>query len=294
MQLLLSTIIFLWMATAGAQENATSGQKVCQSTSDCSGGEYCASGLCALINCANWAVSTPAGEMSFSEEPCIAEGAEEGEAFCGTDGSCYEYTCENWYQFGPAAFTGYDTATVVELQCDDYADGAAENQNSVVFGCRPYQPGSKAPEAKTWTHFFNQKCSAKTPSGSDFSCYQNKPNTDYRDFQGELARLNLNSCDRDLFDNEQPLYWYIVQMQHTVNKVTTKFGQGRDNTASGSAFDASAADKTMFAHLNDGTFVAGEETDSGSSSSSSASRRWSRNNLGWGIIMVAGAALFLS
>ncbi|CAB9505456.1 expressed unknown protein [Seminavis robusta] len=223
----------------------------CAVNTDCPGGQFCSSssGNCELISCINWSAGTPRDETSFSEEPCIADGAEEGTAFCGWDGSCYSYSCENWYQFGPVEFTSFDINNPVPLACELYSTGAEENANSVVFGCRPYQPGSKAPETATWTHFFNQKCSSRPRGNDTFTCYQNTPSTDYTDFLAEVSNLNQQSCNRDFYDNEQPLYWYILQVQQDRKGAVIKHNHGRQNTASSASFDASAAVTTLFAQL---------------------------------------------
>jgi hypothetical protein len=261
--LLISVLAFPWFSSAqdnatvtSATNNATSTpatSPACTSVADCAEGQFCSttSEVCEALSCANWAAGTPLGETPYSEGPCEAEGAEKGASFCGWDGKCYSYTCENWYKYGPVEFTGYDASNPIELNCADYTTGAVDNMNSVVFGCRPYQPGSKAPEANTWTHFFNQECKS-TPRGSDeFKCYQNKAGTDYTDFLGEVSRLNQKTCDRDqeVF-TEQPLYWYITQASHErAGQDPVNYKNGREDTASGNSFDASAADKTMFSML---------------------------------------------
>jgi hypothetical protein len=221
----------------------------CTTSDQCRDDEFCSSSneTCVMLNCSNWIAGVPTGNISYSEAPCISEESPKGVSFCGWDGECHRYGCENWYKYGPVAFTSYDPNKPVNLTCAEYKTGATENLNSIVFGCRPYQPGFKAPEGKTWTYFFNQECKA-TPRGSDeFKCYENKDGTDYRDFQGEVSRINQASCDREQEAfTEQPLYWYIVQARQERKGETINYKEGRDNTAMGASFDASEADRTMF------------------------------------------------
>ncbi|CAB9520201.1 expressed unknown protein [Seminavis robusta] len=294
----------LWLLSSSSVLLCVSASNSCSSSSDCGGeDEFCSSKsfTCEVATCVNWASGPPAGETPFSEEPCIAEGAPAGSAFCGWDGSCYTYTCDNWYKYGPVEYTSHDVTNPVRLDCQDYTTGAADNMNSVVFGCRPYQPGSKAPEGKTWTHFFNQKCTAKPhPDNNDeFICYQNNiARTDYTDFLGEVSRINQNSCDRETYDNEQPLYWYIVQVQQERRGVITKHLHGRDNTASSTSFDASEADKTMFARLISNTDPITQPTlgSAASPASSSDAAATTNKNKGFGwtsILAAAGALAFL-
>ena len=227
----------------------------CTSSDECGEGFFCSSssGACTQLTCQNWAAGVPAGETSYSEAPCAAENPDgaPGDYFCGWDGNCYKYKCQDWYMYGPVEFTSYDPGNPVELVCSDYDTGEADRMNSIVFGCRPYQPGSKAPEALNWVHYFNQECKA-TPRGSDdFKCYQNKDNTDYNDFQAEAARLNPPSCDRDVYGGltEQNLFWYQIVLRQIRKGDTTNYKQGRDNTINTFSFDPSEADKTMFAVL---------------------------------------------
>lgn len=222
----------------------------CTKNEDCGDKYFCSSlGICEELNCLNWANHTPPGSDSYSEMPCVGEGAQSGTAFCGWDGNCYAYNCQDWYKFGPVAYTGYDPNNPVELTCEEYKDGYDENMNSVTFGCRTWQPGNKAPEAKSWTHFFNLECLANPRNDDDFKCYQNIANTDYRDFQAEVARLNPPSCDREIYDNEQNLYWYVIQAWQDRKGEVTKYKHGRENTLSGESFNANLAEKTMFALL---------------------------------------------
>ena len=268
----------------------------CTKTEECATGQFCSttSKVCEALSCKNWAAGAPLGGIKYSEEPCVGEGAEPGTSFCGWDGSCYSYTCENWYQYGPVEFTGYDVNAPVDLACADYSTGATDNMNSVVFGCRPYQPGNKAPEQKTWTYFFTQKCTA-TPRGSDaFTCYQNKPNTDYKQYEGEVSRLNQNTCDpeEEVF-NKQPMYWYIVQAQYQrAGKDPVNYKNGREKTANSTSFDASAADKTMYAQLISPDEAPAQPVAATTGTAAPSAAFWDSGTTHMWIITILGVAAF--
>ena len=218
----------------------------CSSQDDCGEGTFCSSStsFCTELNCTNWIAGTPSGENFYSEAPC-----EEERSFCGLDGSCKDYSCDNWYQYGPVAFTGYDPTNPVELECEDYDTGEEDLANSMVFGCRPYMPDQRAPKGNSWAFFFNQKCTSKPRGGTEFECYQNKPNTDYNDFLAEIARINLDSCDRETYEGiiEQPIFWYNLVLRQVRKGNTTNYKNGREDTVNTPSFDPSEADQTMFA-----------------------------------------------
>lgn len=109
----------------------------------------------------------------------------------------------------------------------------------------------QAPRARTWVHFFNQKCTASPRSGSEFECYNNRDNEQFRDFVTEVAQLSPESCDREIYAGiiEQPIFWYNIVMRQVLKGNTTDYLDGRDNTRNSASFDPSEADNTMFAVL---------------------------------------------
>eukprot|EP00956_Cyclotella_meneghiniana_P045381 scaffold365571_cov79-Cyclotella_meneghiniana.AAC.3 len=79
--------------------------------------------------------------------------------FCGTDGQCHLYSCENFYKYGPVDYTGYspdskdDASSSPELVCNDISTTAVEtagdsSQASVAFRCRDLTP---KPIGMGWT-----------------------------------------------------------------------------------------------------------------------------------------------
>ena len=227
----------------------------CTISDNCGDGLFCSSavGLCLELTCQNWVAGAPHDEPPYNEAACAAEvpAGDTREYFCGNDGNCYSYNCEDWYMYGPLEFTRFDPFNPVPLVCSDYSNGEADHMNSVVYGCRPYQPGSKAPEAVNYVHYFNQECKA-TPRGTDdFKCYQNKPGTNYNNFQADAGRLNPPSCDRNIFGGptEDNLFWYQVVLRQINKGEISNYKQGRNSTSNSLAFVASEADNSMFAVL---------------------------------------------
>jgi len=108
----------------------------------------------------------------------------------------------------------------------------------------PSSPPIQLNTAKNLVFPLNQKCT--TPSVPSFTCFQIKDNTDYTDFLGELARFSIKSCDREEFENEQPLYWYIKEAS---DGGSASYGNGRENTFSSDSFNPSEADKTFYSTL---------------------------------------------
>ena len=64
-----------------------------------------------------------------------------------------------------------------------------------------------------------------------------------------MGRLNPPSCDREVYENEQPLYWYIIQLWQDRKGVVEKYKHGRENTLGTNSFNPNLAEKTMYALL---------------------------------------------
>ncbi|CAB9502787.1 expressed unknown protein [Seminavis robusta] len=203
----------------------------------CPCGEFFAEewGTCVELTCWNWHIHKNDDTFALSDtNPCQDEFH-----FCGGDGSCHPFSCENWYRYG-AGFSMDNSPD--DLICGDYVT-LIDDLHSVSFGCRPYLPGRMIPQRRNEVFFFNEECIAAA-DGQEFRCYQNKVGTNYDDFLREAARLQQDSCDREMYDVDLPQYWY-----------TAVVAQGRDSggstthqrTLSGPTFDGEKADMTMYA-----------------------------------------------
>ena len=121
-------------------------------------------------------------------------------------------------------------------------------------------------------YFFNQICTAPANSnGQTFTCYQNNPNTDFSEYTAAIARLNPESCDREIFENEQPLFWYVKEASEDGATEST-FGLGRPNTDSSMSFDQSEAVKTFYSTLGASGSGGGGGDNSGGSSGAMETR----------------------
>jgi len=123
---------------------------------------------------------------------------------------------------------------------------------------------------------FNQKCTTSVSNDQTFTCFQLKGGSNYNQFLGDAARFSVTSCDRETFENEQPLFWYIKEASDGADMA---FGFGRPNTHFSASFDPSEADKAFYSTLGvppvpDGS----EESDGGDD-----------NNGGSGVNVVAGS-----
>ena len=54
--------------------------------------------------------------------------------FCGTDGQCHFYNCEEYYKYGPVEFTGYGP-DAPGLECSDTAETEPNPQHSPSWRC---------------------------------------------------------------------------------------------------------------------------------------------------------------
>ena len=62
-------------------------------------------------------------------------GCVEGDGtFCGTDGQCHFYNCEEYYKYGPVEFTGYGP-DAPGLECSDTAETEPNPQHSPSWRC---------------------------------------------------------------------------------------------------------------------------------------------------------------
>jgi hypothetical protein len=126
--------------------------------------------------------------------------------FCGTDGTCHEFSCENFYQFADPLLTGYAAGTPFE--CFGYAKGDQEFAHGVIYGCKPLYPFVLMTPGKQVTEPFNRRCSAEREGGYKFECYefqQSETATDFSAFERE-AESSFPDCGEGL----SPSYFSII------------------------------------------------------------------------------------
>ncbi|CAB9527597.1 expressed unknown protein [Seminavis robusta] len=141
---------------------------------------------------------------NFGELGC--SGCSEPGHFCGIDGNCHIFSCQNYYQYADRKLTGYADNTT--FQCFGYTQGDQENAHGVIYGCDPLYPLVKMTPGKQVTEPFNRKCSAEREGGYLFECYEFQPSetaTDFTFFERE-AESSFPDCK----GGKQPKYYYII------------------------------------------------------------------------------------
>lgn len=166
--------------------------------------------------------------------------------FCGRDGQCYFYTCDNYYQHGNWTFS----PRISPMACGAYEEGAEDHYNAVVYGCSGYGPGTDPTKDQVPRQVFNQKCLALVDN-LRFECYRVAAETDFTPFLNQVAASSPNStCDnydpeRDLAMNAVERFIYGIYLVEST--YTAAFGGINATTA----FDEDSAYKTMFAKIEE-------------------------------------------
>jgi len=118
-------------------------------------------------------------EKATSFGSCSSACDEEPGMFCGIDGTCHEFSCQNYYQYADQKLTGRnDTANNGNstLQCFGYSQGKKDFAHGVVYGCDPIFPFVLTTPGKQVTEPFNYKCIAPPRDGGfEFECYEFMP-----------------------------------------------------------------------------------------------------------------------
>ena len=160
--------------------------------------------------------------------------------FCGIDGQCHDYSCSNWFRYGPKQFdfgengdgsteaseerSSTATSESESLFCNDIpltSPGSDDPDDvfysSVSFRCRSLTPSPIAMG-------FNRKCTTKTEpddlSGlttSGFTCYELADNTDFGPFLETVDAATTYNCTDDEYDETgYPQFTYNVVYQTTI------------------------------------------------------------------------------
>ncbi|CAB9519232.1 hypothetical protein SEMRO_999_G229700.1 [Seminavis robusta] len=173
-----------------------------------------------------------------------------GEQFCGRDGTCHPYSCEDWYTQGPLSFTSYDDENPVDLTCMDIAESEARelNLNALVFACKRFPIGRVAPQTKAVSKVFNYICTATPREGHGFVCYRFKEYTNFNNYQNDVASLNLQIPPCQGGADQPPLaeYWYQTTLAQTRPGVEEIIVTGPERTA---GFSQVNAFKPIYAHI---------------------------------------------
>ena len=131
-----------------------------------------------------------------SDSPCAIG------SFCGVDGVCRPYSCENWYEFGNRVFTGYDDKDPTRLECLPIEETIFHwDTMGLEYRCFDSDPSPIR-------HGYNRKCTA-VMSESEFNCYSIDPSTDF----GPFLNRTESACSSS---NGIPFFMYsaFLQWQH--------------------------------------------------------------------------------
>lgn len=142
-------------------------------------------------------VLAPAAE---TQETCdttnsdFTNACESPTAFCGANGLCMEYSCDNWYMYSPWNVANQTNSS---LACEPF-----DNTNiwSVVYACQNYpDKGAKL--------YLDQKCSATIVStGETFNCFNFTAGTDFQKFLSSYTN-NAPDCSSNA-DVPFPFFQY--------------------------------------------------------------------------------------
>jgi hypothetical protein len=126
--------------------------------------------------------------------------------FCGIDGICHEFSCQNYYQYADPLLTGYAGNTTFE--CFGYTKGEQEFAHGVIFGCKPLFPFVLVTPGKQVTEPFNRRCLAEREGGYKFECYEFMPSETATDFAG--FEREAESSFPDCGEGITPMYFSII------------------------------------------------------------------------------------
>lgn len=172
--------------------------------------------------------------------------------FCGLDDQCHVYSCQEWYEFGPRNFTGYDIASSTPLTCQDIP--ITEPKKLVLYG-NAYNPSvsfrcaSLTPPPITMG--FTRRCTMSEPD-TDFICYELATDTDFQPFLDEVSASGLN-CTDDVYDETgYPKFSYRVMYESLIwQPWMAVIAQGHNST---SEFNETLAlNGTMYASYKEST-----------------------------------------
>lgn len=174
--------------------------------------------------------------------------------FCGIDGQCYSWSCDNWFQLGTWTRLGntssFDNET---LSCSSYNTGLQDNLHAIVFGCQGYGPGVDIPPEDGVSQVFNRKCEAETMLHT-FECYELDPFTDFSLFVAQAQSAPPQNCTQyspeEIADGApmQQSYLYSVYLSEQIGNKGMAVATGPDWTAS---LNADTALLSMYAYVEE-------------------------------------------
>ncbi|KAL3909478.1 MAG: hypothetical protein SGARI_002577 [Bacillariaceae sp.] len=157
--------------------------------------------------------------------------------FCGVDGQCYPWSCENWLKMGTWTRLGNNTSTEdVSLSCSSYNTGQQDNLHAVVFSCAGYGPGVDLPDG-IHSQVFNRKCSADLEIQT-FQCYELAEFTDFAFFVSQAEASPPENCTQYTTEEiangspTQQSYLYSVYLEEKLGNTDYLIATGPSWTSS--------------------------------------------------------------
>jgi hypothetical protein len=153
--------------------------------------------------------------------------------FCGIDGECKPYSCDNWYQFS----TWNLPEVAGPLECEPVTSG---NIWTVVYACQNFNQGPNVA--------FNQKCSA-TMESTTFNCYNFTEDFDFTPFTSSYADIAPDCSDNNLEEDAVtfPFFQYRVTFDDPDERSPTTIELHGDDTSQ--TFEPELALHTIFVEM---------------------------------------------
>eukprot|EP01083_Nonionella_stella_P052444 139117_1 len=201
--------------------------------------------------------------------------------FCGIDGDCHTYSCDEWYQFANTNFTDYDSNLPLSCEDGEYPD---VNNAGVIFGCTGFS-GSIPTPPKAVAQQFTKKCTREDEDKlQTFVCYEMANATNFQPFIAESQGATIDACSGDGHP-DVPSYIYQVLVEREIPSHGYMAALNTGNATE--EFVRDTAVRTMYAKLN--TATASPTT----SPSASPSSRPTNNNINGSYATNPGTLLFV-
>ena len=163
------------------------------------------------------------------------------EKFCGTDGNCYDYTCNNFFRWNPV--TTFDGSGDLELSCESRTTAI----DIINYGCSRTVGTTTLDDGVGLQS--NQRCIGRSRDEEELvtvECYNLADGTDFTDFIAESQDL-VEFC----VDGQVPLPRYFYGVGYTLSEFKDGRFQSTTNIENGplrtETFNATKALKAMFA-----------------------------------------------
>uniref|UniRef100_A0A6T6GLR8 Uncharacterized protein n=1 Tax=Craspedostauros australis TaxID=1486917 RepID=A0A6T6GLR8_9STRA len=148
---------------------------------------------------------------------------DEGE-FCGNDDKCHTLSCQEYFDFGPNAFTGKTDAPSgadLTLECAPRNLTVASVRNAVYYGCKEaMDPDIDAPN--TVTLQFNERCFVQVNDDVTYECFQMLESTSDDVVDDFITEANASSitCENEFNIQNAPVprFYYTVFHADTEQK----------------------------------------------------------------------------